>query len=298
MIPSATEIFYFIEVVRSESLSKAAKNLGVSQPAITMAIQKMEEQFGLPLLNRSRKGVSLTHAGRKFFSQSRQLLQEWQKISESILGSERELIGHFNIAYDPNLGFETIAELLSNLKKEASELKIRLFEDATIDIITGIEQYKYDFGIVVSATKTERVFLKTLTKDELSFWWGGEKTTAQNVLSGEGVFICDPQISGSASVMRQMQKRKMKYREVIEVDGYRAVSLLVSEGLGYGLLPQRFVDAYRDLKLQQVRWETPKINENISLAYLADDMKAASCRHIIKFFSDFFQPDRSRADAL
>lgn len=65
MMPSPADLSYFIEVGNVLNLSRAAERLGISQPSLTLSIQRLEHSVGTALLIRSNKGVTLTYRPRK-----------------------------------------------------------------------------------------------------------------------------------------------------------------------------------------------------------------------------------------
>ncbi len=64
MIPSPTDLKYFMEVAQTQNVSRAAERLGISQPSLSLAIRRMEQSVGAPLLIRSKRGVTMTQAGK------------------------------------------------------------------------------------------------------------------------------------------------------------------------------------------------------------------------------------------
>ena len=67
MLATATEIEYFVEVYQTRHVSKAAIRLGVSQPTLTLSLQKLEEKLGTKLFHRTKQGVVPTEQGALFY---------------------------------------------------------------------------------------------------------------------------------------------------------------------------------------------------------------------------------------
>jgi DNA-binding transcriptional LysR family regulator len=80
MIPSPTDLHYFSEVAQTGNLSRAADRIGVTQPAVSLAINRLENSLGVILLMRTKNGVKLTRAGQKFAVEARALESEWERI--------------------------------------------------------------------------------------------------------------------------------------------------------------------------------------------------------------------------
>src|SRR5688500_618008 len=103
MIPSPSELHYFIEVSNTLNVSRAAERLGISQPTLSLAIQRLENNIGAPLLIRTKSGVKLTHAGQKLVTQARSLIHEWDKIRGDALKDEAEIRGRYTIGCHPSV---------------------------------------------------------------------------------------------------------------------------------------------------------------------------------------------------
>src|ERR1700689_3984492 len=103
MIPSPTELRYFLEISGTLNMSRAAERLGVSQPALTLAMGRLEESFGQKVLLRGKTGVRLTRAGEKLATQARALLGEWEKIKGDATKDEKELEGRYTIGCHPSV---------------------------------------------------------------------------------------------------------------------------------------------------------------------------------------------------
>ncbi len=84
-----TPLRYFLEVARTGHITRAAERLGMSQPALSSAIRKLEDEAGAPLLDRTAKGVELTEAGRVFAEHARESLQA----ADDGVRAVRELVG-------------------------------------------------------------------------------------------------------------------------------------------------------------------------------------------------------------
>ena len=77
-----TQLNYFITIAETKSINKAAEQLYVSQPSLTSAVQELEKELGITLLNRSGRGVTLTNDGAEFLLYAKQLYGQYEMILE------------------------------------------------------------------------------------------------------------------------------------------------------------------------------------------------------------------------
>ena len=109
-LPSAHDLHYFIEVAETENLSRAAEKLGVRQPTLSLAMRRLEDAAGVALLVRGKTGVQLTHAGRRFLSKSRLLLEQWNEVRTSAQREETEVSGRYSLGVHPSVALSTLPE--------------------------------------------------------------------------------------------------------------------------------------------------------------------------------------------
>ena len=91
------QLSYFEAIARGGSFTKAARQLGVSQPTLTVAIQNLERDLGTRLFHRDRQGIRLTATGQELLEQTRGLFGQLEAIEDRIRGLESEEVGRFVI---------------------------------------------------------------------------------------------------------------------------------------------------------------------------------------------------------
>src|SRR3712207_6216749 len=124
MIPSSSDLRYFIEVAGTLNLSRAAERLGISQPSLSLSIQRLEGTIGVPLLIRGKSGVRLTRAGQRFFTEARNLLQSWENIRSVTLRDESEVSGRYTVGCHVSVALYTLNHFLPDLMRKYPALDI------------------------------------------------------------------------------------------------------------------------------------------------------------------------------
>lgn len=107
------QIIYFIEVADKESYSTAAKALSVSQPTLSVAIQKLEKELGLTLFYYNLRKMNLTDEGKLFYSYARDYLSAYNRMIERSRSISKEIIGSITIVAAPVLSKMYLGELLA-----------------------------------------------------------------------------------------------------------------------------------------------------------------------------------------
>jgi len=108
MIWNPTDLRYFIEVAYTLNISRAAERLGVGQPAVSQAVQRLESYFGTQLLDRYKTGVRLTAAGARLQQTGRSTLEICSKLKDEVLASDTHIQGHFTIGCHPSVALYSL----------------------------------------------------------------------------------------------------------------------------------------------------------------------------------------------
>ena len=109
---------YFLTVANEHSISVAAKKLYVSQPSLSEAIKRIEEQGGAPLFKRTQKGLALTDTGRQFYAAASQTQKIWQDFYLNLNASDEMRISRLSFGVTTQLGLKVLPNILLNFNKQ------------------------------------------------------------------------------------------------------------------------------------------------------------------------------------
>ena len=131
-----TGLQIFVRVVETGSFSKAATDLGMTQPTVTKHITAIERQLGVRLLNRNSRGNNLTEIGALYFERCRVVLRELEA-AENIVGqSQGEITGTLRIGMSMTFGRQVVAPLLIGFLEQNPGLKVDLnCDDHYVDVV-------------------------------------------------------------------------------------------------------------------------------------------------------------------
>ncbi|HAT7496169.1 TPA: LysR family transcriptional regulator [Raoultella ornithinolytica] len=126
----------FVRVVERGSMSAAARDLGIGQPAVSERIEKLETHLGTRLLRRNTRNMSLTHSGNLFYERSKTALQAADH-ALSVNEEHQGLQGKIRIATPYSVGDSVLMPAILQLQKEHPDLQIdMIFNDRVIDPVT------------------------------------------------------------------------------------------------------------------------------------------------------------------
>jgi DNA-binding transcriptional LysR family regulator len=139
---------YFVAVADALSFTKGAEKLHLAQPSLTRQIKDLEEEIGVPLLNRTKREVSLTEEGKSFLADAKRVLGHSAEIIESVQRLSRHEIAALNIGYVADLFYSLLPITLAALQRSFPTVSINLFDMTCGDQFRALENGKIDLGFV------------------------------------------------------------------------------------------------------------------------------------------------------
>ena len=143
---SQYKIFY--EVAKAGNISKAAKELYISQPAISKANSKLEDSLGLSLFTRSSRGVQLTSEGEILFEHTREAFDALDRGEQELKRIQEFDIGHLRIGVSNTLCKYILLPYLKTFIDQYPHMKVTIESQATAQTLARLEQQKIDLGLV------------------------------------------------------------------------------------------------------------------------------------------------------
>ena len=149
---------YFVAVAEMENVSRAAmQRLHVSQPSLSRQIRDLEDEIGVPLLERTAKSVRLTEAGRAFQDDARELL----RLAEEAVKRARDVAkaepSEVHIGYSPMATAEVLPKTLRAFQRAMPNVHVRSHDLSNKDIFDGIRDGRLQLGLIVPPTKASAV---------------------------------------------------------------------------------------------------------------------------------------------
>lgn len=115
---------YFVAVVQKGSIKGAARALGLTQPAISSAIRKLEDEFGVPLLMREAQGSGPTHYGRALYSSAETMMSVVESAKRKIAALKDPSEGHLRIGTGPSVPFRGISQIVADILNDYPGLRV------------------------------------------------------------------------------------------------------------------------------------------------------------------------------
>ena len=145
-----TQLNYIVAVDKFKNFGLAAQNCQVTQPTLSMQIQKLEEQIGLILFDRSEQPIKTTKIGEILVKQAKAVLREAAKFNELVVEDKDETRGEIRIGVIPTLAPYLIPMFLKKFMKSNPSLKVIIEELQTSQILKKLDDAELDLGLLVT----------------------------------------------------------------------------------------------------------------------------------------------------
>ncbi|MFC7687169.1 LysR family transcriptional regulator [Ureibacillus sp. GCM10028918] len=157
------QLEYLKEVVETKSMSIAAKNLHVTQSAISQSISLLEKEFGIQLFKRSRNGTIPTDEGKDIIAKVLEILKKADELKEEIQSLTSSYNGELKIATVPSIFMTYLPKALSKFKKDFPQIKVTIIEMDNREVIEEVNLEKVDLGLIALFNPVEQRFAEQIT---------------------------------------------------------------------------------------------------------------------------------------
>ena len=157
----------FIEVIKAGSFSDVAKKLSISQPAVSFQIQKLEQEFGVRLIDRRQKKLVATEAGKRLLVFAKLFYKEHQTLVHDFEHLRKEVTGNLIIAASTIPNDFILPPLLSEFKKRNPIVNIQVEVMDSTKVIENVKNAKYDVGFCGVSPENKELESAKISEDEI-----------------------------------------------------------------------------------------------------------------------------------
>jgi LysR family transcriptional regulator, nitrogen assimilation regulatory protein len=266
------QLEYFVRVAELGSFTRAALQLGVTQPALSKHLRLLEVELRQNLLIRNGRGASPTEAGKRLLEHGRGILHQVALAKEDLSALRGELAGHVSIGLPPSLSRLLTVPLTRAFKAELPLAQLTFTEGFSVPMLEGLRLGNLDMALLynpASSADLEQILLHEESLVLISASHTG--IDLQSTISLKATSRLPLILPSRPNAFRQLLDHEMtrlgvKPKIVMEVDGLNAILSLVQEGLGHAVLPSYTLAHYPAGAFTTRAIEEPKLNSQLMLA--------------------------------
>lgn len=282
----------FCWVVEEGSVSKAARNGYVSQPAVTKQIRQLENSFGTTLFDRVNGKMVLTDTGELLYPYAKEIIAlnkiAYEEIQEGLRAKERTLY----IGASLTIGEYLLPALISRYKKNHPNIKFNLSIGNTPRMLGKLELNEIDIALVEGLVPDNKYKLRKFAEDELilivshAHRWDSEKGIDLKELLEERMLWREKESGTRFIVEKSLRDLNIldKIDNAMEFGSMQAIKSAVEADLGISILPKLIVK--KELKYEILR-EIPIKDFNLTRNFWMVEKKRKFKSNTLQHFGDF-----------
>lgn len=240
------QLRYFNALADTLNFHRAAERLHISQPPLTVAIRKLEDELGVALFERDPRGVRLTTAGLAAVAPAREALAAAEKVREAVRQGAAGLRGRLSVGFIGSAIGELLPRIVSPFRQAYPEVELALEEMNSVEIVRAIAARRLDIGLVrLPVMDSAPVAIDVIETDELvavlpdSDVLARRKTLDLGALADRSFIIYSPVSVLHATIRLACHRAGFTPRVAQEAVQVQTILSLVEAGLGVALIPGR-----------------------------------------------------------
>ena len=264
----------FVTVAQFGHLTRAAETLHLSQPALSGHIKALEEQFGVPLFERSSSGMTLTPSGRRLLAEATQIIEAVQHLKHSAQELRGEPTGNLRLGTVLDPAILRVGDLLVRMRDRYPQIELELIQvmssDALARVRGGTLDASFYFGTQPEADLAAIPLRDIVYRVAIPVPWADELLEAPWETVAQRPWIVAPEPSTHRKLVMELFREPATQPErIVEADSESVINNLVESGVGISLVRDEIatqsVDAGRS-----VIWPGSQVTTKLWLVHLAD----------------------------
>lgn len=272
-----TELRYVVALAQERHFGRAAQKCFVTQPTLSLALAKLEDELGVRLFERNKNEVLVTPMGAEIVDQARRVLDEVGKIPLLAKGSQDQLSGALRLGVIPTIGPYLLPELVPILRKSAPNMPLMIEENFTANLVPMLRDGDIDVAIIALPFSVTGVKTRTLYEEPFSVvvpeghLWAKKKHVRPDELSGENLLV----LNAGHCFREQVLEACPGQSNTANPEGLSGSSLetirnMVASGLGVSVLPATALQPrYGNKLVKEIPFTDPVPSRKVAIAWRA-----------------------------
>lgn len=239
------QLHYFVAIAEKGAISSASAHIHIAQPALSAQLAKLEDELGVSLFTRHRRGVTLTEAGEVLLEHARKLIEGLAAARNAVLSVASQPKGEVTFGLPVTTSTLMTVPLVELIRTRYPEIKLNIVDGMSGDIFDWLVDGRLDVAILYGAGRPPSVEAESIVSDSL-YLMGHENQLTQDrttigfcELAKFPLFHNSPTRSRLRQLMDETAHRlgcPLHYAS--EIDSVPQMKLLVYRGRGYTVLPK------------------------------------------------------------
>jgi LysR family hydrogen peroxide-inducible transcriptional activator len=269
-----TELRYLVAVANERSFGRAAQKCFVSQPALSVAIQKLEEELGTRLFERGKSEVTVTPVGERIVEQAQKVLEEMARVREIAQAGRNPMVGTLRLGAIHTVAPYLLPDLIPALHARAPQMPLEIEENLTENLEPALKSGRIDAAIVAFPFATPGIVAEFLYEEPFqvvvpsSHKWAKRKSVQPSELTSENTILLNVGHCFRDQVLESCPELNRSDAHMPRTNSLETVRNMVASGLGISVLPRdALTPKYHSRLVVPVPFTKPAPSRRVALAY-------------------------------
>ena len=283
-----TQLHYTLAVAEEGNFTKAAEKCFVTQPTLSMQVQKLEEELTIKLFNRNTKPISLTPIGLKVIEQTKVILKEAKRMDDVVTSEKGIIGGDFRIGIIPTVMPTLLPLFLNTFIKKFPKVNLKIEELNTAFIIEELKNGKLDAGIAATPLDDPKLIEKPLYYEPfVGYIPENHSLSKLKSLSVEDlekiyILILEDGHCFREHVLKLCQTTKSLSTFNLKSGSFETLINLANDGMGMTLLPYLQTKSLSEENKKNLKsFKSPEPAREISIIYSTNQLKVPVIESLI-----------------
>lgn len=277
-----TQLEYVLAVAEHQNFTKAAEHRFVTQPTLSMQIQKLEDQLDVLIFDRSKKPIELTEVGKRIVAQAKNIVNESHRIQDIVDQQKGFIGGEFKLGIIPTVMPTLLPMFLKSFIKKFPKVKLKIEELTTEEIMSRLNEGHLDAAIAATPLESETIKERVLYYEPFVAYipenhrLKSKKTIDVSDLDLEDMLLLEDGHCFRDGVINLCKAFKTQHDETFQLESGSIETLirLSDENLGMTLLPYLHTLELNDSQKNNLHYFTePSPAREVSLIFHKSELK-------------------------
>lgn len=281
------QLYYFQVLAKREHYTLASKELFISQPSLTYAIKELEKELGVSLFDKVGRNIILNNNGKTFLDYVDQSLNTLNTGIQVMKNQSHDELQSVQISVIPTVVNTYLAPIIKSIHETNPLIQINFRSEKTLDVIEGVKNHKYDFGICSKLNHDNLTFLPLLHEELILIVSKNHPLSKQKKISFHDIiqypFITyQKEISIYNTIMELFKNENLTPNILYQLDDETSIASMVSRDFGIAIIANNeLIKPIKDIEIIHL-----DIDFNSRIIYLVYDpyyQMSSTATHLIDY---------------
>lgn len=268
------QLHYFVTVVEQQTFTEAAVALHISQPSLSIAIKKFEEQIGFTLVDRSRRKLTVTKEGERVYLEAKKLLTHVKYVSQEMMRLKSHGPPELSLGIIESVK-SWIPKILLSFRKEFKDVRIHLHEILSLqDVEKALTHFTIYLAITNQYIQNKEIAMLPIYEERLvallppKHRLKDEEFVTIKDLKQDDFIISREGFQTREDILHAFRKQGITPNIQFEIERFETASSLVKDGLGVTLVPENYVTHTEQHAYHIKHIQSADISRPVYVAYM------------------------------